>query len=227
VLALAAGCDYQYFLKTRHDRGFLREWVPLLRGPEMNQARLASKASALERKDRLLSLRKERCTAVIGVISALAAVAALGLISFDANAENYVAEVSCTKGPYRLKLPKSYKALRALAPLRREKVLGKEDRDGYTVTYRELRFTGLELEVVTFSNDPSRYLVSSAVLSTPAWKIGGQLRVGSPAKSALRGLARDELPKEGELEFSGETDSIHVTLAAGRVLDVEYSCNTD
>jgi len=99
-----------------------------------------------------------------------------------------------------------------------------EDQGTQTLTHRELRFNGLELVVVTSSSKPNQYVVSRAILSSRNWQIAGQLRVGSPAKSALRGLA-NEVPKEGELEFSGATDSIRVNLAAGRVLDVEYTCS--
>jgi hypothetical protein len=101
-----------------------------------------------------------------------------------------------------------------------------EELGTHTVTHRELRFNGLELVVVTSSNKPNQYLLSKAILSSPAWKVGGQLKVGSAAKSALRGLQEKDLPKEGELEFRGDSDSIRVNLAAGRVLDVEYSCHT-
>lgn len=153
------------------------------------------------------------------------AVAAGGLISGHAKAETYVAALSCTNGPYRLTLPKSYKSVRTLGRLMRERILKTEDLGTHTVSHRELRFNGLELVLVTSSNRPNRYVVSRAIVSSRAWRIAGPLRVGSPAKSALRGLAK-ESPKEGELEFGGDTDSIRVTLAAGRVLDVEYSCHT-
>ena len=155
------------------------------------------------------------------------AVAALGLNPVDAKAQNYVAELSCTSGPYRVRLPKSYKAVRGLGTLRRDRVLKTEDQGTHTATHRELRFNGLELELVTFSNKPNQYVLSKAILMSPSWKIGGQLRVGSPAKAALRGLQAKDLPREGELEFSGDTDSIRVNLARGRVLDVEYSCHTE
>ena len=149
---------------------------------------------------------------------------ALGLASFEVSAQSYnVADLSCTKGPYRLKLPKSYRAVRGLGTIRRDRVLKIEDHGTYTATHRELRFNGLEIELVTFSNQPGRYVLTKAIISTPNWRIGGQLRVGAPAKAALRGLAR-EAPRDGELEFSGDGDSLRVALAAGRVLDVEYSC---
>jgi hypothetical protein len=96
-----------------------------------------------------------------------------------------------------------------------------------TETHRELRFSGLELVVVTFSDRPNQYVLSRAIVSSRAWRIGGQLRVGSPARSALKGLQAKDLPRDGELEFSGDTDSIRVALAAGRVLDVEYSCSVE
>ena len=159
------------------------------------------------------------------VVCVLLAIAALGSMSMDAKAEEYVAALSCTSGPYRLNLPKSYKAVRRLGYLRRERVLKTEDQGTYTITHRQLRFNGLELVLLTASNKPNRYAVSKAVVSSRAWRIAGPLRVGSPAHRALRGLQAKNVPKEGELEFAGDTDSIRVTLAAGRVLDVEYSCS--
>ena len=66
-------------------------------------------------------------------------------------------------------------------------------------------------------------MVTRAIITTSNWRIAGPLRVGAPAKSALRGLA-NESPRDGELEFSGGADSVRVTLAAGRILDLEYSC---
>lgn len=151
------------------------------------------------------------------------AAAALGLVGLEANAQTYVEKLSCTSGPYRVQLPKSYKAVRGLGHLRRERVLKSED----TATHRELRFNGLELVVVTFSDRPNQYVLSKAIVSSRAWRIGGQLRVGSPARSALKGLQAKDLPRDGELEFSGDRDSVRVNLAAGRVLDVEYSCSVE
>jgi hypothetical protein len=159
--------------------------------------------------------------------ASLVAIAVIALLLPEANAQTYVADLSCTTGPYRVRLPKTYRALRVLAPLKRERVLQKEEQDGHTTVYRELRFNGLELELVTYSNKPNQYVLSSAVLSTAAWRIGGQLRVGTAARIALKGLAPQPYPNDGELEFNGDADSIRVTLSRGRILDVEYSCATE
>jgi hypothetical protein len=155
---------------------------------------------------------------------ALLIAATLVLASFDARAQSYsVADLSCTKGPYRLKLPKSYKGVRGLGAIQRDRVMRIEDHGTYTITHRELRFNGLEIELMTFSNEPSRYVVTRAIITTSNWRIAAPLRVGAPAKSALRGLA-NESPRDGELEFSGGGDSVRVALAAGRIFDLEYSC---
>jgi hypothetical protein len=133
------------------------------------------------------------------------------------------AQVSCTSGPYRLQLPKTYKALRTMGYLRRERVLQTEENG----VLRELRFNGLELEVITPPDKPNQYVVSRAIVTTRAWRIAGPLRVGTPARSALKALQPKTVPSEGELELGGEGDSIRVNVVRGRVLDFEYSCNSD
>lgn len=157
-------------------------------------------------------------------VRALAFALAFGVIAPDASAQS---QVSCTSGPYRLTLPKSYKAVRGLGTLRRERVINTEQHGTHTVTHRELRFNGLELELATSSDKPNQYVLSKAIVSSRSWRIAGPLRVGSPASSALRGLRPKELPRDGEIEFNGATDSIRVVLAAGRILDFEYSCHSD
>ena len=143
-----------------------------------------------------------------------------GALPFEASGQSYIAQVSCTSGPYRVKLPNSYKALRGIGHLRRERVLKTEE----TGTHRELRFNGLELVVLTPSDKPNQYQLSRAILTSANWRIAGPLRVGTSANVALRGLLKNP-PMDGEVEFTGDKDSIRVSLARGRVLDVEYSCS--
>lgn len=156
------------------------------------------------------------------------AVAAIALGSSVQAADNvtYVEQLNCTNGPYRIKLPKSYKAVRTLAPIKKEEILRTEDWDTYKAQYRSLSFEGLELAVVTFSNDPDRYLLSSATLSGPAWKMAGRLKVGNSAKFALRGFPVKAIPSDGKISFGGDSDSIHITLSGGRVTEVDYDCYT-
>jgi hypothetical protein len=153
-------------------------------------------------------------------LACLLIVAALAATAVEANAQSKAAEPSCTAGPYKLKLPKSYKALRGIGTLRRERVQSA----GIGVEQRELRFNGLELVLLNPVGKPNDYTVQKAIVTTPNWRIAGPLRVGTEARSALKGLKPKALPRDGELEFSGEKDSIRVSLARGRVLDFEYSC---
>lgn len=151
--------------------------------------------------------------------------AAIAFASGNAPAQG-TAELSCTSGPYRLHLPKTYAAVRRMAQLRRERVIRTEPMETQTFTHRELRFNGLELVVITSSADPARYAVSRAIVSSRAWRIGGPLRVGTSARSALRALGPRELPAEGEVELAGERDSLRISLSRGRILDFEYTCYT-
>ena len=144
---------------------------------------------------------------------------ALCALAFAAEAQP-AATPSCTAGPYKLKLPKSYKALRGIGTLRRERV----QNAGNGMEERELRFNGLEL-VVLAERGKSDYVVQKAIVTTSNWRIAGPLRVGTAARIALKGLKPSALPADGELEFSGGQDSIRVSVARGRVLDFEYTCS--
>ena len=161
------------------------------------------------------------------IISAAIGLCLLGAASPDVQAQKKKTagppQVSCTSGPYRLQLPKTYKALRTMGQLRRERVL----KTAESGVLRELRFNGLELEVVTPPSKPNQYVVSRAIVTTRAWRIAGPLRVGTPARGALKALQPKSVPNDGEVELNGEGDSVRVNVARGRVLDFEYSCNPD
>ena len=145
-------------------------------------------------------------------LACLLIAAALAAAAVHAHAQGKAAEPSCTAGPYKLKLPKSYKALRGIGTLRRERVQNAGD----GMEERELRFNGLEL-VVLAQAGKSDYVVQKAIVTTANWGIAGPLRVGTAARIALKGLKPTGVPADGELGFSGDTDSIRVNLARGRV----------
>jgi hypothetical protein len=136
-------------------------------------------------------------------------------------------QVSCTAGPYRIKLPKTYSALKRMALLKREKSLGEEQARGETVMVRELRFVGLEMVVYTSSSKPNQYQLARATFTTPKWRIMGPLRVGAPASLALKSLRPKDVPRFGEVTLEGEHDSILLTVAGGRVQEIDYECATD
>jgi hypothetical protein len=129
--------------------------------------------------------------------------------------------VSCTAGPYRLKLPPTYPALRTLGPIKREKTLRVEEGK---MELRSLRFNGLEFVVLVDPRKPNAYQVVTATFSNPRWRIAGPLRVGAPLATALKGVAMASVPRDAELTLEGEGDSILLTVLAGRIQQVEYDC---
>jgi hypothetical protein len=136
-------------------------------------------------------------------------------------------QVSCTTGPYRIKLPRSYRALRRLALLKREKLMSEEVQGDVRTAVRELRFVGAEILVFTSSDAPDRYTLARATFTTGKWRIMGPLRVGAPASLALKGLPLKPVPRSGEVTLEGEGDSILLTVAGGRVQEIDYECGTE
>lgn len=134
------------------------------------------------------------------------------------------AQVSCTHGPYRLKLPKSYGALKRMAVLKREKVLAEHAQGG---TARELRFVGLELVVYTHTERPDQYQLARAFVTTSKWRLAGPLRVGAPASLALKELKLQNIPRYGEVTMEGEGDAILLSVAGGRIQEIDYECATE
>jgi hypothetical protein len=135
--------------------------------------------------------------------------------------------VSCTSGPFRVKLPKGYPALRKMAVLKRERVLYEEDAGTHRIAARELRFVGLEMVVFTSSAKPGQYQLARLAVLTPKWRITGPLRVGTSTALALKGVTAEPMPRSGEITLEGEADSILLTVAGGRVQAIDYECATD
>jgi hypothetical protein len=137
----------------------------------------------------------------------------------------YVKGFSCNSGPYKLKLPPTYRALRALGQVKREKTLRVEQTPEGKTELRSLRFKSLEFVVLVDSRKPNAYQVLTVTFSSPNWRIAGPLRVGAPAAAALKGMGLESVPRDAELEIEGDTDSVLLTILAGRVQQVEYDCS--
>ena len=153
--------------------------------------------------------------------AALAMAASIAAAQAPEEVMAQVKSVSCTAGPYRLKLPPTYRALRALGPIKREKTLRIEDGK---MELRSLRFNGLEFVVLVDPRKPDSYQVVTATFSNRRWRIAGPLRVGAPRASALQGVNLAGVPRDAELTLEGQGDSILLTVLAGRIQQIEYDC---
>jgi hypothetical protein len=163
-------------------------------------------------------MRAVRLACLVVLCSIAAAVQAKSDVS------HYVDELSCSAGPYGLKLPKTYDALRKLGPLVSERVVREEEVGGYTARYRALVFNGLRVGVVTHSNDPDRYEITSAEIRSSHWRIAGPFRTGQALPPVVGDVATKTLPRSATVEFSGEEDTVRVRLVGRRVSVLTYLC---
>ena len=143
------------------------------------------------------------------------------------NISHFVDKLSCDSGPYGLKLPKTYDELRKIAPLKSERLIREQDFGTYRARHRELVFNGLKLSVVTSSDEPETYQVTSAEIRSAAWKIAGPFRYGA-ALPAVVGDVQTKTIRSGALvEFAGDEDLVRVQLKGHRVTSLTYLCVPD
>jgi hypothetical protein len=158
---------------------------------------------------------------------AAGALLALTLSAQAANTSHFIDKLSCDSGPYGLKLPKTYDALRRIGPLKSERLVREEDLGPYRVRHSELLFNGLRLGVVTYSNDAERYEVSSAEIRGPSWKISGPFRQGQLLPAQVGDVATKTLSSTSTVEFAGDEDVLRVRLVGRRVSVLTYLCVVD
>src|SRR5258706_2919104 len=140
---------------------------------------------------------------------------------------HFVDKLSCDSGPYSLKLPDTYDALRKIGPLKGEKLLREQDRGTYRARYRDLQFNGLRLAVVTYSNDPENYKVVSAEIRSPQWKIAGPFRQGTVLPIRVGDVETKTIRSGATIEFSGNEDTVRVRLVGRKVSVLTYLCVPD
>lgn len=140
---------------------------------------------------------------------------------------HFVDKLSCDSGPYGLKLPDTYDALRKIGPLKGEKLLRDQDRGSYRARYRDLQFNGLRLAVVTYSNDPENYKVVSAEIRSPQWKIGGPFRQGAALPIRVGDVETKTIRSGATIEFNGNEDTVRVRLVGRKVSVLTYLCVPD
>ena len=165
------------------------------------------------------SRRSAIAFAALAGISAMPAIAAeplqISLPSF-----------SCHSGLYRAKLPSTLQALRNLGPLKSEVQGDAQDWEGYRTVEKWLRFDGLSVLVVTFSNDPSRYSLSIVDITSPRWQVSSRFRIGQSASKPLQELGVSSSQSNGEWRIAGESDALILVVREGRFAHVSYECYT-
>jgi hypothetical protein len=142
------------------------------------------------------------------------------------NISHFVDKLACESGPYALKLPKTYNELRKLGTLKAERLVREEELAEYKARHVDLIFNGLRLGVVTYSNDPEHYQISSAEIRSSQWRIA-PFRTGQPLPPRVGDVETKSLRSSATVEFSGEEDTLRVKLSGRRVSSLTYLCIAD
>ena len=132
---------------------------------------------------------------------------------------------SCSAGAGGIRLPEKLSAVRALGVKVPEEVGESQQWDGYSTTERTLGLDGMTLQVITFSNDPERFLLSMAIIESARWDLS-VIRVGQQLKQAFAALGYSGKPTNGNWRFNGESESLYVEARAGKISRLVFECYT-
>ena len=145
-----------------------------------------------------------------------------------ADPQVFVEGLHCQTGRFALRLPATLPALLALAERHGEKSLETQRWDGYTTTRKRIWFDGLDLSLVTYSNDASRYSLETVTIRSAAWARLAPFAVGDDVDSVratLGNAARDDWQLRSV--YAGENESVRFrTTKAGKVSAILYECYT-
>jgi hypothetical protein len=156
----------------------------------------------------------------------LLAVLPLASVHAASDVSYHVEPVSCTSGPYSLKLPDTYDSLKKIGSLRGERVLPLQQRRETASEQRELSFAGLKLLVQRNAADIGNYRVLSADISAGGWKIAGPFKVGALLPGKVGDVDTKSLSGRGVIEFIGEgEDIVRIRRSGRRVSGITYLCH--
>jgi len=136
-------------------------------------------------------------------------------------------QVDCQGGSFGLRLPRRLPEVMKLGPVKREEVREVEKWEGYTATRKYVYFAGFTLGLVTFSNDPNRYMVSFAEITDPRWTRVAPFSVGESVDSA-RGKLGAPAANDPELKatYGSEGGDISFQSSGGKITKITYGCYT-
>jgi hypothetical protein len=155
----------------------------------------------------------------------LLALALFGLVAHANTVEMPLPGFQCQGMSHSVRLPGKLSQLRALGRVTEEQTVHVQEWDGYKTVEKMLRFEGLYVQVITFSNDPERYSLAALHLESPKWQVS-PFRIGQPTSEALARLGAKGSSPTGTWRFSGESETLHIESSSGRLFRVVYECYT-
>lgn len=124
-----------------------------------------------------------------------------------------------------VRLPPKLSQLRKLGTLREEQVVRTEEWEGYKAIEKLLRFDGLYIQVITFTNDPERFNLAAVYIESSKWSIS-PFRVGESISTALSRMGTKATDPNGAWRFSGESDTMYIESRGSKVYRLVYECYT-
>jgi hypothetical protein len=137
----------------------------------------------------------------------------------------YVESIKCVGGHYGLKLPADAAHIRAIGKLLHEEISEVEHWNDDTVTRTTLYFDGLELGIAVSSNDPVRWLITRAIVTSPIWNHIMPFRIAQPVSVARKVLGKSAKgDKDLSRTYGSEAGGLQFRTSAGTVTAITYSC---
>jgi hypothetical protein len=139
----------------------------------------------------------------------------------------YIKDFSCDHGPFGLRLPSDARAFSQLGPVLQRRS-GEVDQEGsYQTTRTYVRYSGLDLGYIAFSDDPARYLISYIEVTGPDWQITGPFQVGSTVSTVQRILGPAAQDDSGlQRSYGSEGASVTFEQVKGKITKIRYECYT-
>lgn len=139
----------------------------------------------------------------------------------------YLPEFACLMPPFGLRLPPHLPDLMQIAPVRDVEILEVEKWDTYTTTRKYVHFPGLTLGLVTFSNDPTRYMVSLAEISDARWAEISHFKVGDSTASARRKIGSSAAgDPDLKSDYGSEGGDVRFESLNGKITKIIFRCYT-
>lgn len=140
---------------------------------------------------------------------------------------SYIEDMVCNGGRLGLRLPSTVAGVRKLGTIVQTQPMEVQQWDGYHTSAKALRYRGLTLEIITFSNDANRYLIEGATIQHPRWKRLSPFYVGQSRAEVFRVLGvQDHTPEAEQLAFGGDGDTLYFSFRSGKVVELQYVCYT-
>jgi hypothetical protein len=139
----------------------------------------------------------------------------------------YIENFSCSDGPFSLRLPSDAQAFAQLGPVLQRGTGEIEEWESYRTTRTYVRYPGLDLGYIAFSNEPARYMISYIEVTTPDWRVTGPFKVGdlvSTIRRVLGPVAQDD--SELKRQYGNEGDGLTFEQVGGRITKIRYDCYT-